>query len=50
MKSPSATEVAVQLAKKLERTDIYLKALDAEKEGKTLAEFIKTLEVLKNEA
>ncbi len=49
MKSLSATEVAVDLARKNERAEIYLRALDAEKEGKTLSEFVKTLEALKNE-
>ena len=48
MNVPSATETAVELAKSIAIRDIYILAKDAERNGKTLSEFIETLEVLKN--
>lgn len=44
-KVPSPTEIAVSLAKEATVKEIYILAVKANEEGKTLAEFIETLEV-----
>lgn len=46
MKEMTPTEIAVEYAKADLRKEIYIKALEAQKAGKTLEEFIKELEAL----
>ncbi len=46
MKNMTPTEIAVEYAKADLKKEIYIKALEAEKAGKTLNEFVKELEAL----
>jgi len=46
MKNMTPTEIAVEYAKANLKKEIYIKALEAQKAGKTLEEFVKELEAL----
>lgn len=48
MKGMTPTEIAVKYAKDALRKEIYIKALEAKKAGKTFEEFIAELEALAN--